>query len=81
MVTGGNRGIGLEICRLLATHGLTVILTSRDSSAGVESVKALQEGGLSVVFHQLDVVDYSSINQFVEWLQENFGGLDILVSF
>lgn len=81
VVTGGNRRIGYEICRQLATHGLTVILTSRDASAGVESVKALQEGGLSVVYHQLDVVDYSSINQFVEWLRENCGGLDILVSF
>lgn len=81
MVTGGNRGIGFEICRQLAAHGLTVILTSRDATAGVESIKVLQESGLDVVYHQLDVVDYSSINQFVEWLQENYGGLDILVSF
>lgn len=81
VVTGGNRGIGFEICRQLAVHGLTVILTSRDSSAGIESIQSLQEGGLSVVYHQLDVTDHSSINQFVQWLQENYGGLDILVSF
>lgn len=81
VVTGGNRGIGFEICRQLATHGLAVILTSRDVGAGVDSIKALQEGGLSVVYHQLDVVDYSSINQFVEWSWENYGDLDILVSF
>ncbi|XP_047173894.1 (+)-neomenthol dehydrogenase-like isoform X1 [Vigna umbellata] len=80
VVTGGNRGIGFEICRQLAVHGLTVILTSRDSSAGVESIKSLEEGGLCVVYHQLDVVDHSSINQFVEWLRENYGGLDILVN-
>ncbi|XP_057445447.1 uncharacterized protein LOC130737649 [Lotus japonicus] len=80
VVTGGNRGIGFEICRQLAAHGLTVILTSRDATAGVESIKVLQESGLDVVYHQLDVVDYSSINQFVEWLQENYGGLDILVN-
>ena len=82
VVTGGNRGIGFEISRQLAGHGLTVILTSRDASAGVESIKALQEGGLlNVACHQLDVLDSSSINQFAEWLQENYGGIDILVDF
>ncbi|KAI5394482.1 (+)-neomenthol dehydrogenase [Lathyrus oleraceus] len=80
VVTGGNRGIGFEICRQLATHGLTVVLTSRDASAGAESIKVLQEDGFDVVYHQLDIVDDSSINQFVEWLQESYGGLDILVN-
>lgn len=82
VVTGGNRGIGFEICRQLADHGVTVILTSRDTSVGIESVKVLQEGGLTeVACHQLDILDPSSINQFAEWLKENYGGLDILVSF
>ncbi|CAJ2674407.1 carbonyl reductase [NADPH] 1-like [Trifolium pratense] len=80
VVTGGNRGIGFEICRQFATHGLTVILTSRDATAGSESIRVLQEGGLDVVYHPLDIVDGSSINNFVEWLQENYGGLDILVN-
>ncbi|KAJ1387756.1 Short-chain dehydrogenase/reductase SDR [Sesbania bispinosa] len=80
VVTGGNRGIGFEICRQLADHGVTVILTSRDDSVGVESAKVLQEGGLDVACHQLDVLDSESINQFAQWLQENYGGLDILVN-
>lgn len=81
VVTGGNRGIGFETSRQLAGHGLTVILTSRNANAGYESAKILQEGGLDVVSQQLDVLDSSSIYQFVEWLKENYGGLDILVSF
>ncbi|XP_028791287.1 (+)-neomenthol dehydrogenase-like [Neltuma alba] len=80
VVTGGNRGIGFEICRQLAGHGLTVILTSRDASAGCEAAKVLQEGGLSVVSHQLDVLDSSSVYHFAEWLQKNYAGLDILVN-
>ena len=80
VVTGANRGIGFEISRQLATHGLTVILTSRDSNVGLEAARVLQEGGLNVVFHQLDVLDHLSRKQFSEWLQQNYGGLDILVS-
>jgi (+)-neomenthol dehydrogenase len=41
VVTGGNRGIGLEICKLLAFKGVTVILTARDEKKGVEAVKNL----------------------------------------
>ncbi|KAL5172939.1 (+)-neomenthol dehydrogenase [Glycine soja] len=65
--------------RQLASHGVTVVLTSRDESVGVESAKVLQEGGLTeVACHQLDILDPSSINQFADWLKENYGGLDIL---
>ena len=79
VVTGGNRGIGFEISRQLAAHGLTVVLTSRDTNVGLEAAKVLQEGGLNVFFHQLDVLDPLSINEFADWLQKNYGGLDILV--
>ncbi|GAB4845813.1 hypothetical protein Ancab_039222 [Ancistrocladus abbreviatus] len=80
VVTGGNRGIGFEISRQLAAHGMTVILTSRDSHVGLEAAKVLQEVGLNVFFHQLDILDPASIKEFAEWIQENYGGLDILVN-
>ncbi|EXB79420.1 (+)-neomenthol dehydrogenase [Morus notabilis] len=80
VVTGGNRGIGFDISRQLAAHGLTVILTSRDSNVGLEAAKVLQEGGLNVAFHQLDVLDPLSIKNFADWLHQNYGGLDILVN-
>lgn len=79
MVTGANRGIGFEIARQLCGHGLTVILTSRDSAIGREAASVLQEGGFNAVSHQLDVLDPSSIEQFAEWVQQNYGFVDILV--
>ncbi|GKD59542.1 carbonyl reductase [NADPH] 1-like protein, partial [Tanacetum coccineum] len=79
VVTGANRGIGYEITRQLASHGLTVILTSRDTTLGEEATKTLQEQGLKVVFHQLDIVDLESIDSFCAWVRETYGGIDILV--
>lgn len=80
VVTGGNRGIGFEITRQLAAQGLTVVLTSRDTDAGLRAVEALLEAGLEVVFHQLDIVDPSSVLEFANWIHETYGGLDILVN-
>ncbi|KAL9231557.1 hypothetical protein vseg_006774 [Gypsophila vaccaria] len=80
VVTGGNRGIGFEICRQLAGHGMTVVLTSRDVNVGIEAAKVLQEVGLNVEFHQLDIVDPDSIKEFSDWLKDTYGGLDILVN-
>ncbi|KAL8192251.1 hypothetical protein R6Q57_027918 [Mikania cordata] len=78
VVTGGNRGIGLEICRQLASKGVEVILTSRNQSRGEEAVNAL---GLSnVIFHQLDTTDPSSIACLVTFVQTRFGKLDILIN-
>ncbi|XP_059661739.1 salutaridine reductase-like [Cornus florida] len=56
VVTGANKGIGLEICRQLASNGIAVILTARDEKKGVEAIDNLKVSGLSdMFFHQLDV--------------------------
>ncbi|CAM8981802.1 unnamed protein product [Rhodiola kirilowii] len=80
VVTGANRGIGFEIAHQLAAHGITVILTSRDVEVGEEATKVLQEGGLNVAFHQLDVIDHDSIQVFTNWIKETYGGIDILIN-
>ncbi|CAN6228988.1 unnamed protein product, partial [Urochloa humidicola] len=54
VVTGGNKGIGLEVCRQLAGAGNTVVLTARDATRGTAAAEKLREAGLSgVIFHQL----------------------------
>ncbi|XP_076960353.1 (+)-neomenthol dehydrogenase-like, partial [Bidens hawaiensis] len=81
VVTGGNRGIGLEICRQLASKGVEVILTSRNQIRGEEAVEKLKLSGLSnIVFHQLDISDPSSIASLAKFVQTRFGKLDILIN-
>ncbi|HEY9602631.1 MAG TPA: SDR family NAD(P)-dependent oxidoreductase, partial [Allocoleopsis sp.] len=63
LVTGANKGIGLEIVRQLAKAGFRVFLTARSRQRGEETVRKLQEDGLNVEFLQLDVTDETSIEQ------------------
>ncbi|KAF8704011.1 hypothetical protein HU200_031495 [Digitaria exilis] len=80
VVTGGNKGIGLEVCRQLASNGITVVLTARDEARGAAAVEKLTESGLShVIFHQLEVTDAQSIARLAGFLKERFGKLDILL--
>ncbi|KAH6838020.1 NAD-dependent malic enzyme 2 [Perilla frutescens var. hirtella] len=82
VVTGSNKGIGLEICRQLASEGVTVVMTARDEKRGLEAVEKLKASGLSdfVMFHQLDVSDQTSIASFAQFLQSHIGKLDILIN-
>ncbi|KAF6162261.1 hypothetical protein GIB67_008390 [Kingdonia uniflora] len=81
VVTGGNRGIGFEICRQLASNNILVVLTARNEKRGNEAVENLKESGLSnVVFHQLDIMDPTSIASLSSFLKTRFGKLDILVN-
>jgi NAD(P)-dependent dehydrogenase (short-subunit alcohol dehydrogenase family) len=81
LVTGGNRGIGYEVVKLVAADELhTVVLTARDHEAGrVMTEKAGAERG-NVVFCPLDVLDEGSIKAAVEFVTTNFGRLDVLVN-
>ena len=80
LVTGGNRGIGLEICRSLAAHGLYVVLTARDGGQGRAAVKKLQDAGASVEFQRLDVTSCRSIRACVAAVGERCGRIDVLVN-
>ena len=80
VVTGGNKGIGLEVCRQLAGDGATVVLTARDETRGAAAAEKLRDAGLSdVIFHQLEITDATSIARLAEFLKTRFGKLDILV--
>nr|GFA78182.1 hypothetical protein [Tanacetum cinerariifolium] len=81
VVTGGNKGIGFEICRQLALNGLDVILTARNESRGIEAVNKLNVSGLSnVVFHQLDIKNSTSIANLANFIETYYKKLDVLVN-
>ena len=80
VVTGANRGIGLEICRQLAKKGFQVILTSRDENKGLATCQQLQDEGLPVQFYQLDVSDPKSIDNIREYIEEEYEHCDILIN-
>jgi NAD(P)-dependent dehydrogenase (short-subunit alcohol dehydrogenase family) len=80
VVTGANRGIGLEICRQLARNGVKVMLTSRDALKGEAAVDGLRGEELDIAFHQLDVTDPASVGRLGADLQSEYGRLDILIN-
>ncbi|XP_027334885.1 (+)-neomenthol dehydrogenase-like isoform X1 [Abrus precatorius] len=82
VVTGANKGIGLEIVRQLASVGIKVVLTARNEKRGLQALENLKASGLSdlVVFHQLDVADAASVTHLANFVKSEFGKLDILVN-
>ena len=80
VVTGGNRGMGLETCRQLGRRGARVVLTSRDPEKGEAAAGRLQGEGLDVRHHRLDVADDDGIARLAEFVRSECGRLDILIN-
>lgn len=80
LVTGGNRGIGYEICRGLATAGHTVVLTARDARAADRAAASLRDDGLDVRAERLDVRDPDSVAGCAGRLAAAAVDIDVLVN-
>ena len=77
LVTGANKGIGLQIAKDLAEHGLTVLVGSRNLESGETAAKSVGEDARAI---QLDTTNQDSIAAAVERIQSEFGRLDVLVN-
>jgi len=80
LVTGANRGLGLETCNQLHAQGLRIILTSRDPKEGIAASRKLDPEGKDVLYHQLDVTDRGSILSLAKDLPGLAPRLDVLVN-
>ena len=80
LVTGANKGIGLEVARQLAQQGLTVLIGARDQQRGEAAATQLQAEGLRAQFLQLDVTDGASLTAAAADVKARYGKLDILVN-
>jgi NAD(P)-dependent dehydrogenase (short-subunit alcohol dehydrogenase family) len=80
VVTGANRGLGLETCRQLAARGLTVVLTSRDADKGERAAERLRSEGLPVRAHKLDVTQPEQVSDLARFVERELGRVDVLVN-
>lgn len=77
LVTGANKGIGLQIAKDLAARGLTVLVGSRDLARGEAAVKTISGDARALA---LDVTDARSIAAAAERIRNELGRLDVLVN-
>jgi len=80
VVTGANRGIGLEVCRQLAASGVRVVLTGRDRAAVERAAADLHANDLDVMPAVMDVADADTVDALVGATVDRFGRVDILVN-
>jgi NAD(P)-dependent dehydrogenase (short-subunit alcohol dehydrogenase family) len=81
LVTGGNKGIGLEISRNLSSAGCTVLLGARDTERGQQAVRQLEQNGLiDVHVIEIDVTKQDTVTAAAQQIERRYGRLDILVN-
>ena len=81
LITGANKGIGLETARQLARdHGFTVLIGARDEARGAQAVDELKAAELDAQLLLLDPSDAASVERARAEVEARFGRLDVLVN-
>ena len=80
LVTGANRGLGLETAVQLREKGFRIMLTSRDEDKGIAVARKLDPEGHDVVYYQLDITDRGSITALAKDFPGLASRLDVLVN-
>jgi NAD(P)-dependent dehydrogenase (short-subunit alcohol dehydrogenase family) len=77
LVTGANKGIGLQIAKDLAAHGFTVVVGSRILEAGEKAAESVGDDACAI---QLDVTRQASVAAAAARIRDELGRLDVLVN-
>jgi len=80
VVTGGSRGLGLQIAEALGEYGATIVITARKADELAEAVKYLQGLGIKAESHAGDMGKPEGVAAFIEWLGQAHDRVDILVN-
>ncbi|MFG3713555.1 SDR family oxidoreductase [Micromonospora sp. NPDC047730] len=80
LITGGNKGLGLEAARRLGEQGWTIFLGSRDQGRGRAAADRLTAGGANVIMVPLDVTSEESVTAAVRRVREHTDRLDVLIN-
>ena len=80
LITGANKGIGLETARQLGKQGITVLTGARDEAKSGQAAETLRKEGLDAHGIVIDVNDAGSIQKAAAGIERDHGRLDILVN-
>jgi NAD(P)-dependent dehydrogenase (short-subunit alcohol dehydrogenase family) len=80
VITGGSRGLGLELARLFAAEGASLALLARDEAALERARRDVEQPGIDVLPVGCDVADRGQVEQALARVVDHFGRLDVLVN-
>ena len=80
LITGANKGIGLETARQLGKLGVTILVGSRDLAKGEQAAEVLRGVGMDAQAIKLDVVNEADRAAAAKFIEKEFGRLDILIN-
>lgn len=80
LITGGNKGIGFETARQLGNMGYEILIGARSEEKGHEAVTFLETENIKAKTVVLDVTNPSTVLSAVEWIEQEYGYLDILIN-
>ena len=80
LITGANKGIGLETARQLGKKGVTILLGARDGQKAKTAAQQLRKEGIDAHGIVIDVNDSESIKQAAALVEREHGRLDILIN-